>query len=151
MKLLSSSSFLLPLTLGVVLAGQANAICPGFNYGIGNVQSLGNGVNRWTVYDDSCNAVHGLTTNQNPCNEGIFSCSPPPVLFIGYTNTFTKLRYEHDFPQARGIDKRLTLPFSQLDTRAARTQTRVLVVVMLFQFVAAMTETEEPNEFLNGA
>ena len=28
------------------LATSINAICPGFNYGIGNKQALGNGVNR---------------------------------------------------------------------------------------------------------
>lgn len=33
--------------IGVLaLANAALAICPGFNFGIGNVQSLGNGVNR---------------------------------------------------------------------------------------------------------
>jgi hypothetical protein len=45
------------------------------------------------VYDDSCNAVDGLTTDENPCTQGIFSCSPPPILFTGYKNTFTGLQY----------------------------------------------------------
>lgn len=93
--------------------GQALAICPGFNYGIGHQQDLGNGVSRCTcclsykmyllftllravyagtVYDDSCNAVDGLTTTENPCTQGIFSCSPPPIIFDGYTNTFTHLQ-----------------------------------------------------------
>ncbi|KIL71374.1 hypothetical protein M378DRAFT_93899 [Amanita muscaria Koide BX008] len=76
-----------------LIASQVAAICPGFNYGIGNVQSLGNGINRWTVYDDSCNAVDGLTTNQNPCTEGIFGCTPPPITFNSYTNSFSHLIY----------------------------------------------------------
>lgn len=76
-----------------VAIGQAMAICPGFNFGIGNQQNLGNGISRWTVYDDSCNAVDGLTTTGNPCTEGIFGCSPPPIIFDEYTNTFTGLRY----------------------------------------------------------
>jgi hypothetical protein len=29
-----------------LVASQVAAICPGFNYGIGNVQRLGNGINR---------------------------------------------------------------------------------------------------------
>ncbi|KZP28451.1 hypothetical protein FIBSPDRAFT_701035, partial [Athelia psychrophila] len=81
------------LVLPFLLASQVVAICPGYNYGIGNVISEGNGVNRWNVYDDSCNVVDGLTTNQNPCNEGIFSCSPPPIIFNGYKNSFTGLKY----------------------------------------------------------
>ncbi|KAF9256223.1 hypothetical protein L218DRAFT_911569 [Marasmius fiardii PR-910] len=81
------------LLITVASIGQVVAICPGFNYGIGNVQSLGGGVNRWTVYTDDCRAVDGLTTNQNPCTEGIFGCSPPPIIFNEYTNTFTGLRY----------------------------------------------------------
>lgn len=85
------------------------AICPGFNYGVGNVQSLGNGISRckcfvsssfplkftWynagTVYDDGCNAVDSLTTTGNPCTSGTFGCSPPPVTFNRYTNTFSHL------------------------------------------------------------
>ncbi|KAF7326980.1 hypothetical protein MSAN_00495400 [Mycena sanguinolenta] len=75
------------------LAVNVGAICPGFNYGIGNVISEGNGINRWNVYDDSCNVVDGLTTNQNPCDEGIFGCSGPPVIFDQYTNSFNGLVY----------------------------------------------------------
>ena len=59
-------------------AGQASAICAGFNYGIGNQQNLGGGVSRCeysidgkdsshstglttgTVYDDGCKAVDSL-------------------------------------------------------------------------------------------
>ncbi|KIK64535.1 hypothetical protein GYMLUDRAFT_56939 [Collybiopsis luxurians FD-317 M1] len=83
------AAFCLPF----IFASSVLAICPGFNYGIGNVQSLGDGFNKWTVYDDSCNPVDGLITNENPCTEGIFACSPPPILFDGYTNTFTGLKY----------------------------------------------------------
>ena len=43
------------------------------------------------VYDDSCNHVDSLTTNGNPCDSGTFGCSPPPVIFNRYTNTFTHL------------------------------------------------------------
>ncbi|KAM6498825.1 hypothetical protein JOM56_006773 [Amanita muscaria] len=77
-----------------LVASQVAAICPGFNYGIGNLQR--------TVYDDSCNAVDGLTTNQNPCTEGIFGCTPPPITFNRYTNSFSHLMYVsramHRFP-----------------------------------------------------
>ncbi|KAF8187898.1 hypothetical protein K438DRAFT_1594834 [Mycena galopus ATCC 62051] len=81
------------LAIVVALGVSVGAICPGFNYAIGNVIPEGNDVNRWNVYDDSCNVVDGLTTNQNPCTEGIFGCSPPPVIFDQYTNSFTGLRY----------------------------------------------------------
>ncbi|KAF8073904.1 hypothetical protein FPV67DRAFT_1778485 [Lyophyllum atratum] len=69
------------------------AICPGFNYGIGNVRSLGGGINRWDVFDDSCIVVDGLKRNQNPCTEGIFGFSPPPIIFNEYMNSFTGRRY----------------------------------------------------------
>jgi hypothetical protein len=99
------------VVLPLFLAYQAAAICPGFNYGIGNVQNLGNGVNRCklfliklcktltvmayffvgSVYDDSCNQVDGLTTTGNPCTQGIFGCTPPPITFNRYTSTFSGL------------------------------------------------------------
>ncbi|KAJ7479105.1 hypothetical protein FB451DRAFT_1131297 [Mycena latifolia] len=75
------------LALFVALATNVAAICPGFNFGIGNQMDLGN------VYDDRCNQVDGLTTNQNPCTQGIFGCSPPPIIFNEYTSTFTGLKY----------------------------------------------------------
>ncbi|KIJ45781.1 hypothetical protein M422DRAFT_129282, partial [Sphaerobolus stellatus SS14] len=68
-------------------------ICPGFNFGIGNVIQGDDGINRWNVYDDGCNIVDGLTTNENPCTLGIFGCSPAPILFNQYTNTFTDTVY----------------------------------------------------------
>jgi hypothetical protein len=105
--------FLLATTTTVV------AICPGFNFAIGNVIPQGQigdaQVNRCmslsarnfklslevayriqffpvgNVYDDSCNVVDGLTTTGNPCDEGIFGCTPPPILFDLYTSTFTGL------------------------------------------------------------
>ncbi|KAJ7892902.1 hypothetical protein B0H14DRAFT_960933 [Mycena olivaceomarginata] len=83
----------LGLLVAVALSTTVGAICPGFNFAIGNVIPQGNGINRWNVYDDSCNVVDGLTTNQNPCTEGIFGCSPPPVIFNRYTNTFSGLIY----------------------------------------------------------
>ena len=100
--------------LPLFLASQAVAICPGFNFGIGNEQSLGNGVNRCkcytlplnvnlnddglfvffltgNVYDDNCNVVDGLTTTGNPCDQGIFGCTAAPITFNRYTSTFTGL------------------------------------------------------------
>ncbi|KAJ7461616.1 hypothetical protein FB451DRAFT_1341255 [Mycena latifolia] len=81
------------LALFFALATNVGAICPGFDFGIGNQIGLGGGVNRWNVYDANCNQVDGLTTNQNPCNEGIFGCSPPSLLFNEYTSTFSGLKY----------------------------------------------------------
>ncbi|KAJ7099832.1 hypothetical protein C8R44DRAFT_810371 [Mycena epipterygia] len=81
------------LAVFISLAFKVGAICPGFNFAIGNVIRQGNGINRWNVYDDGCHVVDGLTTNQNPCTEGIFGCSPPPIIFNEYTNSFTGLRY----------------------------------------------------------
>ena len=37
---------ILPVISVALTAGSVAAICPGFNYGIGNVRPLGNGVNR---------------------------------------------------------------------------------------------------------
>ncbi|TFK62355.1 hypothetical protein BDN72DRAFT_932560 [Pluteus cervinus] len=87
-----SAFSLLPL---LALADVALSICPGFNYGIGNVHPLNTGYNRWDVYDDSCNKVDLLTitTSENPCFQGIFGCSPPPVTFNQYTSTRTNLVY----------------------------------------------------------
>ena len=49
-KLLSTSSMqvahLLPIVTIALAAGKVAAICPGFNFGIGNVRSLGGGTNR---------------------------------------------------------------------------------------------------------
>ncbi|KAL4258206.1 hypothetical protein AB1N83_010423 [Pleurotus pulmonarius] len=76
-----------------LLVGTATAICPGFDFGIGNSRAIGDGLSRWDVFDDGCNVVDGLTTNINPCNQVIFACSPPPLIFNGYTNTFTGWKY----------------------------------------------------------
>ena len=100
--------------LPLLLASQAVAICSGFDVGIGNVINDGSGVNQckcytWpltvnmneddlfvffqiltgNVYDDSCNQVDGLSTTGNPCDQGIFGCSPAPIFFNHYTGTFT--------------------------------------------------------------
>ncbi|KAF8187136.1 hypothetical protein BJ912DRAFT_1042889 [Pholiota molesta] len=80
------------IALSVLVASVA-AICPGYNYGVGNVMNLGQGFQRWDVYDTNCNQVDSLTTTGNPCNQGTFGCSPPPVIFNEYTNTFSKLQY----------------------------------------------------------
>ncbi|KAJ7641985.1 hypothetical protein FB45DRAFT_988318 [Roridomyces roridus] len=84
--MLATFTFMLSITL---LASTVQAICPGFNYAVGQ----GNGINRWDVYDDSCNIVDSLTTNLNPCDQSTFGCSPPPIIFNRYTNTFTGLVY----------------------------------------------------------
>ncbi|KAJ4300799.1 hypothetical protein N0V90_002887 [Kalmusia sp. IMI 367209] len=75
-------------------AGSALAICPGFNYGIGGQQKLSSTVSRWNVYDDNCKVVDSLTTTKNPCTQGIFGCSPPPIKFNSYKNTFNGLKYK---------------------------------------------------------
>ncbi|TFK68283.1 hypothetical protein BDN72DRAFT_898236 [Pluteus cervinus] len=80
----------------LALADVALSICPGFNYGIGNVNA-GDEYNMWNVYDDSCKVVDGLglLTKDNPCfaQNGIFGCSPPPVYFNRYKSTHTGLIY----------------------------------------------------------
>jgi hypothetical protein len=100
--------------IATAILAPAGGICPGYNFGIGNVKHLGNGANRCkcytlpltvnndglfatfsssfltgNVYDASCNRVDGLTTIENPCNKGIFGCSPPPVTFTRYKSTST--------------------------------------------------------------
>lgn len=111
--------FFLSLSLTLLLASQhVAAICPGFNYGVGNAQDqgkLGNSevtrcmstpssiitalkyvyMNSQTstlllgnVYDDGCNVVDSLTTTTNPCDSGTFSCTGSPITFNGYTNSF---------------------------------------------------------------
>jgi hypothetical protein len=81
------------LILVPLAAGLASAICPGFNFGIGNQKALGSGISRWVVYDANCNAVDSLTTTENPCTarSGIFGCSPPPITFNRYKSTFSGL------------------------------------------------------------
>lgn len=116
MKTVSLATFLFA-AVSATVTGVA-AICPGYNYGIGNQMKLGSGVSRCTssgsffsafspillvtdvvwactgdVYDDSCKVVDSLTTTGNPCTQGIFGCTPPPVTFNEYTNTFTHLKY----------------------------------------------------------
>ncbi|PPR06950.1 hypothetical protein CVT24_011013 [Panaeolus cyanescens] len=96
MKLTSTT--LSALTLPTLLAvTHVAGICPGFNFGIGNVIPQGQigsaFVNRWNVYDDSCNIVDGLTTSGNPCTAGIFGCTGSPITFNRYTSTFTGLTF----------------------------------------------------------
>ncbi|KAF9552477.1 hypothetical protein CPC08DRAFT_674088 [Agrocybe pediades] len=79
------------------LIGSAVAVCSGFTFAIGNQQVLGplgdSTVSRWTVYDNNCKGVDGLTTTTNPCTQGIFGCSPAPIFFNSYTNTFSHKTY----------------------------------------------------------
>ncbi|EAU89946.1 hypothetical protein CC1G_08428 [Coprinopsis cinerea okayama7 len=76
------------------MVASAIAICPGFNFGIGNVIRLDSGMNRWNVYNSDCVVVDGLTTTQNPCNSGTFGCTPAPIIFNRYTSKFNGLTYE---------------------------------------------------------
>lgn len=45
------------------------------------------------VYDTNCNVVDGLTTTENVCHDGMFSCSTAPITFTRYRNSFTGLVY----------------------------------------------------------
>ncbi|PBK60552.1 hypothetical protein ARMSODRAFT_965986 [Armillaria solidipes] len=70
-------------TLAILAAtvGMAKAICPGFNFGIADLGG-GSSLGSWRVYDDSCNSVLTVITD-NPCTQGSFDCSPAPVTFTG--------------------------------------------------------------------
>jgi hypothetical protein len=110
------STMTFPITTTVTITPPAVGICPGFNFGIGNVKHFGNGNNQCkcytlpltvnndglfatfsssfltgNVYDASCKRVDGLTTVGNPCTQGVFGCSPPPVTFNRYKSTSTGL------------------------------------------------------------
>ncbi|TFK65088.1 hypothetical protein BDN72DRAFT_860902 [Pluteus cervinus] len=74
----------------LALADVALSICPGFNYGISNFETVpGNNPGRdahvWTIFDDSCNDVGSFKTfvDGNPCtaDRTPFGCSPPPIIF----------------------------------------------------------------------
>ncbi|KAJ8074240.1 hypothetical protein PM082_012549 [Marasmius tenuissimus] len=86
---------LFPFLFSRLISGVL-AICPGLEFGVGNIKRMGGpfGANRWNVYDNNCGIVDGLTTNDNPCNRpsGIFSCTPS-VTFAGYKHTFTGQQY----------------------------------------------------------
>ncbi|THU89565.1 hypothetical protein K435DRAFT_677584 [Dendrothele bispora CBS 962.96] len=98
MSFTSAASRILALvalfTLSLVY--QAFAICAGgFDFGIGQKISGQPGApndTRWNVYDIGCHVIDGLTTHENPCDQGIFGCSPE-LLFARYINTDTNLRY----------------------------------------------------------
>ncbi|KAJ7362363.1 hypothetical protein DFH08DRAFT_682841 [Mycena albidolilacea] len=85
----------IPLAVLIGLSITAHAICPGFNFAIGDTNPLAEGVSRWNVYNGSCIVVDGLTTTKNPCTQGIFGCSPAPVTFDEYTNAATGLKYDN--------------------------------------------------------
>ncbi|KAF9521760.1 hypothetical protein CPB83DRAFT_742139, partial [Crepidotus variabilis] len=70
------------------MLAMATTPSPNYGFGVGNVQSLGGGYNRWNVYDGNCRVVDGLTTNGNPCTQGMFGCSPPPIKFNRYTSSY---------------------------------------------------------------
>ena len=79
-----------------------------------------------SVYDDGCNQVDGLTTSKNPCTEGIFGCSPPPVTFNRYTSTFTGTHVRYSFIST--TSDRLTTA-CMIATTAVPTPTRECVEV----------------------
>ncbi|KAJ8074258.1 hypothetical protein PM082_012568 [Marasmius tenuissimus] len=87
---------LLLFPISLALNSQVLAICPESKLGIGNVIRLKGQfeVNRWNVYDKDCNIIDGLTTNNNPCTVGMFGCSPDPILFVRYTNSFDGSQYQ---------------------------------------------------------
>ncbi|OBZ74585.1 hypothetical protein A0H81_05093 [Grifola frondosa] len=62
----------------VTLVSQVSAVCPGFNFGIIDSGSVGSGIEAYNVVDDSCNTVASALTS-NPCDNPLFSCSPPPI------------------------------------------------------------------------
>lgn len=53
--------------LPLFLAYQAVAICPGFNFGIGNVQSLGNGINRCKCYTLPLSTTYLFSSSSREC------------------------------------------------------------------------------------
>ncbi|KAF8193829.1 hypothetical protein K438DRAFT_1828118 [Mycena galopus ATCC 62051] len=79
----------IPLAVLIGLSITAHAICPGFDFAIGDVIPLSGGISHWNVYDNNCSVVDGLTVNStgNACTQGIFGCSPAPIFFDRYTNT----------------------------------------------------------------
>ncbi|KAJ8074242.1 hypothetical protein PM082_012551 [Marasmius tenuissimus] len=78
------------------LNSQVLAVCPESELGIGNVIRLEGQfeVYRWNVYDKDCKILDGLTTNNNPCTVGMFGCSPAPILFVSYINSFNGRQYK---------------------------------------------------------
>ncbi|KAF5378648.1 hypothetical protein D9757_009536 [Collybiopsis confluens] len=87
------SRFLILLIPSLIL--RVSAVCDEATFGIGNLQSLSNGTNRWPFFDHSCNTVHfvDLKLAQNPCTGGIFTCTPAPILFKSYINQTDKSKY----------------------------------------------------------
>jgi hypothetical protein len=76
------------------LLPSALAMCPGFNYGIGNAQNFNNLGKSYSVYDASCNRVDGITTKGDPCHDssGIFSCTNG--IITGYKSKVNGLKYK---------------------------------------------------------
>jgi hypothetical protein len=66
-------------------ASTAVAVCPGYNWAVGSMQTQSDGSNTWTVYDDKCKATDTVTSKDksfNVCTAGTFGCdsSSPPVI-----------------------------------------------------------------------
>jgi hypothetical protein len=81
-------------TLLLLLVPSALAMCPGFNYGIGDAQNFQNLGKSYSVYDASCNRVDGITTRGDPCRDssGIFSCTNG--IITGYRSKVDGKRYK---------------------------------------------------------
>ncbi|KAE9393210.1 hypothetical protein BT96DRAFT_229639 [Gymnopus androsaceus JB14] len=69
------------------------AICSSFSYGVGNVISLSDTLNKWNVYNENCDVVDSLTTSDNPCTVGMFGCTPAPITFDKFTNITNNASY----------------------------------------------------------
>ncbi|KZV61890.1 hypothetical protein PENSPDRAFT_592216 [Peniophora sp. CONT] len=79
------------LVLLATVVGRAYAICSGFDFGIISVVGIPTGKNvwRWVVYNNDCDPVDGMCTHNNICNfKSPFGCSPAPIFFNQYWNTF---------------------------------------------------------------
>jgi len=77
------------------IASTAVAVCPGYNWAVGSMQTHSDGVNTWTVYDSKCKATEKVTSKGNGfnvCTAGTFGCdeSSPPVI-NKYTSAKNKL------------------------------------------------------------
>jgi len=78
-------------------ASTAVAVCPGYNWAVGSMQTQSDGSNTWTVYDDKCKATDKVTSKGNGfnvCTAGTFGCdgSSPPLI-NKYTRAKNNLMY----------------------------------------------------------
>jgi len=81
------------LISAATFANGATAICSSFSYGVGNLISLSDTLNKWNIYNENCDVVDSLTTSDNPCTVGTFGCTASPIKFNSYTNITDKKSY----------------------------------------------------------